>query len=108
MATGSSARRASGVAAPYTRTLATAKARADARWRARTSMPSNYPGANFIVVNAAGCGAMMKEYGHLLADDPLWSARAAAVSTRVRDVTELLAEAGPDGRRTAAAGPNRL
>ena len=52
-------------------------------------------GAEYIVVNAAGCGAMMKEYGHLLADDPEWCDRAAAVSARVRDVSELLAEAGP-------------
>ncbi len=52
-------------------------------------------GADFIVVNAAGCGAMMKEYGQLLADDPAWCDRAAAVAGRVRDVSELLAEAGP-------------
>ena len=52
-------------------------------------------GTDFIVVNAAGCGAMMKEYGHLLADDPEWVARARAVATRVRDVSELLAAAGP-------------
>ena len=52
-------------------------------------------GADYIVVNAAGCGAMMKEYGHLLADDPEWCDRAAAVSARVRDVSELLAHAGP-------------
>jgi glycolate oxidase iron-sulfur subunit len=52
-------------------------------------------GADYIVVNAAGCGAMMKEYGHLLADDPEWSARAAAVSARVRDVSEVLSAAGP-------------
>jgi glycolate oxidase iron-sulfur subunit len=51
--------------------------------------------ADYIVVNAAGCGAMMKEYGHLLGDDPDWCDRAAAVSARVRDVSELLAEAGP-------------
>ena len=37
----------------------------------------------------------MKEYGHLLADDPEWAQRAAAVSARVRDVSELLAAAGP-------------
>lgn len=48
-----------------------------------------------IAVDSAGCGAMMKEYGHLLAGDPAWATRAAAVSARVRDVTELLAEAGP-------------
>ncbi|MEO7713961.1 MAG: (Fe-S)-binding protein [Gemmatimonadaceae bacterium] len=52
-------------------------------------------GADFIAVNAAGCGAMMKEYAHLLSDDPAWRARAAAVASRVRDVSELLAEAGP-------------
>ena len=51
-------------------------------------------GADYIVVNAAGCGAMMKEYGHLLADDPAWHERAAAMSARVRDVSELLAARG--------------
>ncbi len=52
-------------------------------------------GADYVVTNAAGCGAMMKEYEHLLADDPAWRHRAAAVSAKVRDVSELLAEAGP-------------
>jgi glycolate oxidase iron-sulfur subunit len=52
-------------------------------------------GAELIVSNAAGCGAMMKEYGQLLADDPSWADRARRVSQRVRDVTELLAAAGP-------------
>jgi glycolate oxidase iron-sulfur subunit len=48
-----------------------------------------------IAVNAAGCGAMIKEYGHLLHDDPAWAARAAAVSARARDISELLAASGP-------------
>jgi len=52
-------------------------------------------GADYIVVNAAGCGAMMKEYHHLLEHDAEWHERAVAVSGRVRDVSELLAEAGP-------------
>lgn len=52
-------------------------------------------GAGFIAVNSAGCGAMMKDYGHLLADDPAWRERAIAVSARVRDISELLADAGP-------------
>jgi glycolate oxidase iron-sulfur subunit len=52
-------------------------------------------GADYVVVNAAGCGAMMKEYEHLLAHDASWRHRAADISAKVRDVSELLAEAGP-------------
>ena len=52
-------------------------------------------GADHIAVNAAGCGAMMKEYGQLLHDDPAWAERARRVSERVRDVSELLVAAGP-------------
>jgi glycolate oxidase iron-sulfur subunit len=44
-----------------------------------------------ITVNVAGCGSAMKDYGHLLADDPAWAQRAAAFSAKVRDVHELLA-----------------
>ena len=62
-------------------------------------------GAEFIAVNSAGCGAMMKEYGHLLADDPAWRERAISVSARVRDASELLAEAGP---RRGAPLPQRV
>ncbi len=52
-------------------------------------------GAEFVAVNAAGCGATMKEYGHLLKDDHYWHERASAFGSRVRDVSELLAAAGP-------------
>jgi glycolate oxidase iron-sulfur subunit len=45
-----------------------------------------------IVVNSAGCGATLKEYGHLLTEQGKGGERFAA---RVRDVTELLAERGP-------------
>ncbi len=48
-----------------------------------------------IAVNSAGCGAMIKQYAHLLHDDPEWGPRAARVSVRTRDVSELLADAGP-------------
>jgi glycolate oxidase iron-sulfur subunit len=67
-----------------------------ARDLARTNIVAfERTGTGLIAVNAAGCGAMMKEYGLLLADDPEWKDRAAAVASRVRDVSELLAEAGP-------------
>ena len=52
-------------------------------------------GAEVIAVNSAGCGAMMKDYPHLLHDDPDWAARATAVAAKVKDVSELLAEVGP-------------
>lgn len=52
-------------------------------------------GSDVIAVNSAGCGAMMKDYGHLLEHDAEWHDRAVAVAGRVRDVSELLAEAGP-------------
>jgi glycolate oxidase iron-sulfur subunit len=45
-----------------------------------------------IVINAAGCGSSMKEYGHLLRDDPSWAARAAAFSAKCKDVAEVLCE----------------
>jgi glycolate oxidase iron-sulfur subunit len=54
---------------------------------------------DFVVANAAGCGSSMKDYGHLLREDPEWSERAAAFSAKVRDVTELLAEAGTRAER---------
>jgi glycolate dehydrogenase iron-sulfur subunit len=52
-----------------------------------------------VVTNVAGCGSSMKEYGHLLADDPEWAERAAAFSARVRDVHEVLADLGPRAQR---------
>jgi glycolate oxidase iron-sulfur subunit len=45
-----------------------------------------------IIVNAAGCGSTMKEYGHLLHDDPAWAARATAFAAKIMDVSEFLAE----------------
>ena len=52
-------------------------------------------GIDLVVVNAAGCGAVMKEYGTLFEAEPAMAERAGAFSGRVRDVNELLAEAGP-------------
>ena len=52
-------------------------------------------GAELVVVNAAGCGAAMKDYGTLLENDPTYAGRARELAGRVQDVTEVLAEAGP-------------
>jgi glycolate oxidase iron-sulfur subunit len=45
-----------------------------------------------IVINAAGCGSTMKEYEHLLRDDPAWAARAKAFSAKCKDIAEILCE----------------
>jgi glycolate oxidase iron-sulfur subunit len=52
-----------------------------------------------VAVNAAGCGSAMKDYADLLEDDTQWADRAGRFSAKVRDVSELLAEAGPVAER---------
>jgi Fe-S oxidoreductase len=51
-------------------------------------------GVEAVVVNAAGCGSTMKEYGELLAGDPAYAARAARLAAMTRDVLEFVAEHG--------------
>jgi glycolate oxidase iron-sulfur subunit len=65
----------------------------------RTIETFEQAGVDAIVVNVAGCGSAMKEYAELLADDPAWSRRAAALAGRVRDLSEFLAELGPAAPR---------
>jgi glycolate oxidase iron-sulfur subunit len=60
-----------------------------------------YEGFDHVVVNVAGCGSAMKDYGHLFRDDPAWADRAAAFAAKVRDVTEFLAEHEPVAPRRA-------
>jgi len=47
--------------------------------------------ADAVIVNTSGCGAHMKAYGAMLADDPAWAERAARFSRTVQDVAEFLA-----------------
>ncbi len=57
---------------------------------------------DYIVVNAAGCGANLKEYGWLLRDDRAWAERAERFAAKVRDATEILGDMG------LTAAPGRL
>ena len=59
---------------------------------------------DFIVVNAAGCGAAMKAYGRLLGNDPAFAARASAFEGKVRDFSQFLHDVGPIARRHRLAG----
>lgn len=52
-------------------------------------LPSN---PRWIVVNSAGCGSSMKDYGQLLADDPQYAKKAADFAARTVDILELLAQ----------------
>ena len=58
-------------------------------------------GFDVVAVTAAGCGSAMRDYPHVLRDDPEWAPRAEAFAARVRDVSELLA----DGEPRAPRGP---
>ena len=94
------------VTAPAQRCCGALHAHAGDLKRARTLARHNIEvfegaGVEAIIVNAAGCGAHMKAYGHLLKDDPTWHQRAHAFEKKVQDVSEFLAReplAGPLGR----------
>lgn len=69
----------------------TAQAHALARQMIDSFEPEN---VDYIIINAAGCGHTLKDYGHMLAEDPDYAERAQAFSAKVRDVQEFLAEVG--------------
>jgi glycolate oxidase iron-sulfur subunit len=52
-----------------------------------------------VVINAAGCGSNMKDYGYLLREDTRYADRAKAFSAKCRDISELLAELEPRAAR---------
>jgi glycolate oxidase iron-sulfur subunit len=69
--------------------------RTDARILARRNIASlEGLEVDAFIVNAAGCGANLKEYGWMLKDDPEWAERAERFSARVKDASEYLAGVG--------------
>ncbi len=79
--------------------------RGDARELARRNIASlERLDVDAFIVNAAGCGANLKEYGWLLKDDPAWAERAERFASRVRDAAEYLAGLG----LSATPGPYRV
>jgi glycolate oxidase iron-sulfur subunit len=56
-------------------------------------------GVDAIVSNAAGCGSNLKEYGHLLRDDPSYAQRAKDFSAKCQDISEILANMAPYAQR---------
>ncbi len=47
-----------------------------------------------IIMNSAGCGAMMKEYGHYMKDDPYYHSKAEILSSKIKDISEFLFDIG--------------
>jgi glycolate oxidase iron-sulfur subunit len=64
--------------------LQRARRNIDAWW------PSVQAGVEAIVQTASGCGAFVKDYGHLLRDDPAYAQKAAVISERTKDLVEIL------------------
>ncbi|MEB2654791.1 glycolate oxidase subunit GlcF [Pseudomonas siliginis] len=64
--------------------------------RARQNIDAWWPhlqnGAEAIVQTASGCGAFIKDYGHLLADDPVYADKARQISEMTRDLVQIIAE----------------
>jgi glycolate oxidase iron-sulfur subunit len=76
-----------------------------ARMLARQNIDAFGVGDEAVVTNAGGCGAMLASYGHLLANDEKYAARARAFSARVRDIGQQLEASG--FRNGAAIGVER-
>ena len=78
-----------------------ARGRAQAgRTAAALAREAGEDGLDAVVATASGCGTMLKDYGHVLKDDPAHAAEGAQVAALARDVSEVLAELG-----LAASGP---
>jgi len=86
-----------------------------ARAKARRNIDAWWPfveaGAEAIVSNASGCGAMLKDYAHLLRDDPRYRDKAARIAASTCDLAEFLAPHGAalkDLARIPAPGAQRV
>jgi glycolate oxidase iron-sulfur subunit len=81
----------------------------DARRNIDAWWPAIEAGAEAIVTNASGCGAMLREYGHLLRNDPNYRIKAAKIAAVTRDIGEVIA---PEADRLRAllrsAGNERI
>jgi glycolate oxidase iron-sulfur subunit len=78
------------------------RANIDAWW------PHVEAGAEAIVMNASGCGVTVKEYGHILQDDPAYAAKAQRISELTKDLSELLPELADKLRGKVAARAGQI
>ena len=67
----------------------------DAWWPHIEAADGSDTGVEALVMNASGCGVMVKDYGHLFKDEPAYAAKAARISALTRDLSELLPDLVP-------------
>ena len=67
----------------------------DAWWPHIEAADGRDTGVEALVMNASGCGVMVKDYGHLFQDEPAYAAKAARISALTRDLSELLPDLVP-------------
>jgi glycolate oxidase iron-sulfur subunit len=67
-------------------------AKAFAKQNIDAFLPAGGEEIDVIATNIAGCGAMLKDYDHLLRDDPAYAERAKRFAAKVRDISEVLAD----------------
>ena len=82
--------------------LGFARANIDAWERERAAS-----GLDAIVINASGCGTMVKDYGFMLREDPAYAAKAARIAALARDVTEVVENLGFSRTTDVIAARNR-
>jgi len=70
--------------------------------------PEIEAGAEAIITSASGCGAMVKDYGHLLSDDTEYASKAARITELTKDIAEVIAHEDVSPVRSAAAAVGKV
>ncbi|MEY3487153.1 MAG: hypothetical protein RL075_1158, partial [Pseudomonadota bacterium] len=79
----------------------------DAWWPHIEAADGSDSGVEALVMNASGCGVMVKDYGHLFLDEPAYAAKAARISALTRDLSELLPDLVPALRERLQSAPSQ-
>jgi glycolate oxidase iron-sulfur subunit len=79
----------------------------DAWWPHIEAADGSDSGVEALVMNASGCGVMVKDYGHLFLDEPAYAAKAARISALTRDLSELLPDLVPALRARLQSAPSQ-
>jgi glycolate oxidase iron-sulfur subunit len=79
----------------------------DAWWPHIEAADGTATGVEALVMNASGCGVMVKDYGHLFKDESAYAAKAARISALTRDLSELLPDLVPALRARLSSAPSQ-